>query len=229
MNLRDICRFANITYKSKYEIEKFLALKKIDIYSANEIDEYKYIYFIDKNVLHIAIRGSYNLENFIEGITAKSIEEGFVKILHHIMDKDVLFSEIVDKIVITGHSLGGSIAIRLANHIKSIDDKRNVSCYAFVPMKPYKKKVKSVADIFYFTVYGDFVALFPFNYHIDGYEINFNKNGRIKKQTSIDKFIGVIKGIFKKDYGIIKSHSVEVLLSNISKNYIELRRLGLWE
>ena len=229
MNLIDICRIANISYKDKTKTEKFLSSKKCEVYSINEIDEYKYLYFISNNILYISIIGSYNFENFLEGVFAKSINEGFVKILHSIMQKEILFNGLVNKLIVTGHSLGGSIAIKLANHIKSINKDLDVKAYAFVPMKPYRNKFKNTVDVIYLTVEGDFVNLFPFNYHIDGVEVYFDKRGRIRKPKTYKKWFGFFKGIFRKDFGVIESHKIEILLKNIKNNEKELRRLGLWE
>mgnify|MGYP002633467771 CR=1 FL=1 len=228
MDLMTVLNFANISYKSDIKVGAFLRIKGIDEYLDNDLGEYRYIYFIKENTLYISIRGSYELENWVQDVLTTSIGEGFVKILHHLINQSVLEDANVNKIVITGHSLGGSIAINLGNHIKDIYKNITVDVVAFSPMKPYKNKYKNKANVYYFTVEGDIAPLYPFGWYISGKEIFFNKKGKISKFNKLTKILGVFRGIFNKGYGVIESHKIEILQKNISNNKKKLEVFGLW-
>ena len=226
MNILNLAKLSNSLYHND---SKYLTLIKnySKINRIFELNDYKFTLALKDKLLLVTIRGSSNINNWKDNIrNAKSIEEGFVLILHKLYEEVDISG--VNEVLITGHSLGGSIAIKLGNYIKESCNRLDVKVVAFEPMKPYKSKHKASADIVFTNNSADIAPLYPLRNHHCGKQLFFNKRGKLTRYKLRLKILNILKGVYKKNLGIYESHKMEEIFKILKLNERELRGRDLW-
>jgi len=226
MNILNLAKLSNSLYHND---SKYLTLIKnySDTNGIFELGDYKFALTLKDDLLLITIRGSANANNWKDNIkNAQSIDEGFVLMLHKLYE-EIDFGS-VKGVLVNGHSLGGSIAIKLGNYIKESNSSLDVKVIAFEPMKPYKSKHRASADIVFTNNSADIVPLYPLRNHHCGKQLFFNKKGSLVKYKWRIKLLNMLKGLYRRNLGVYESHRMEEIFRILKLNEKELRRRDLW-